>query len=125
METGEDFTSGWLPTLDTDIRISPQNIVDYKFYEKPMSSNMTVQKGSAMEENAKIKTLSNDLTRRLLNTSVRLGMEEKIKVIDAYSQKLLNAGFGLDQVRRIVTNGIKGFERIVAERGQETTPKFS
>ena len=37
----------------------------------------------------------------------------------AYSQKLLNAGFGLDQVGRIVTNGIKRYERRVSERMRE------
>ena len=48
METGEDFSSGWLATLDTDLKVTEENRVDYKCYEKPMSSNITVQKLSAM-----------------------------------------------------------------------------
>ena len=98
METHENFDSGWLPTLDTDIRVTEQNIVDYNFYEKPMASNMCIQKKSAMEENSKMKTLANDLTRRLLNTSERLSMDERIKVVDDYSQKLFNSGYTLEQV---------------------------
>ena len=43
METCDDFTSGWLATLDTDIRISEMNRIDYKYYEKPESSNICIQ----------------------------------------------------------------------------------
>ena len=105
METSDDFPMGWLATLDTELRVTANNIVDYNFYEKPMSSNVTVQRMSAMEENSKMKTLSNDLIRRLLNTSERLGLEDRIKVVDKYSQKLLNSGFKIEQVRTIVVNG--------------------
>ena len=40
METEEDFVSGWLPTLDTDLRVVNNNTVQYTFYEKPVSSNV-------------------------------------------------------------------------------------
>ena len=80
-----------------------------------MSSNMVVQKSSAMDENSKMKILANDLTRRLLNTSESLGMNAKVKAVDMYSQKLTNSGYRVDQVRRIVINGIKGYEKRVQE----------
>ena len=80
-----------------------------------MFSNVSVQRMSAMEEKSKMKTLSNDLIRRLLNTSERLGLEDRIKVVDKYSQKLLNSGFKIEQVRTIVVNGVKGYERKVKE----------
>ena len=76
---------------------------------------MGVQKVSAMEENSKMKTLANDLTRRLLNTSETLGLEERVRVVDNYSQKLVNSGFGIIQVRKIIINGILGYERRVKE----------
>ena len=80
-----------------------------------MASNMCIQKKSAMEENSKMKTLANDLTRRLLNTSERLSMDERIKVVEDYIQKLFNSGYTLEQVRRIITNGIKGYEKKLTE----------
>ena len=58
---------------------------------------------------------TNDLTRRLLNTSESLGMNAKVKVVDMYSQKLTNSGYRVDQVKRIVINGIKGYEKRVQE----------
>ena len=69
---------------------------------------MCLQKMSAMDTNSKMKILSNDLIRRMLNTSEMMGLEERIKIVDEYSQKLLNSGYGLDQVRRIVIKGNSG-----------------
>ena len=119
METQEDFPSGWLATLDTDLQVTEENRVEYKYYEKPMSSNMVMQKSSAMDENTKMKILANDLTRRLLNTSESLGMDAKISVVDQYSQKLMNSGFRVEQIRRIVINGIKAYEKRVQESRSE------
>ena len=63
-----------------------------------------------MEENGKIQILSNDLVRRLCNTMESLGAREQHLVVDGYAQKLLNSGYGKEQVRKIVVNGIKGYE---------------
>ena len=115
METENEFPNGWLPTLDTELKMMADNRVEYRFFEKPMSSNMGVQRLSAMEKNAKIQTLSNDLTRRLLNTSETLGIKERIMVVNQYSQKLVNSGFKIEQTRRIVINGIQGYEKRVKE----------
>ena len=115
METGEDFASGWLPTLDTDLKVKEDNQVQYTFYEKPVSSNVCIQKNSAMDQNSKMKILANDLIRRLLNTSEAMGIEERIKIVDQYSQKLINSGYGVDQVQKIIINGIKGYERRLKE----------
>ena len=34
METVEDFSNGYLPTLDTEIGVTKQNRIEYRFYEK-------------------------------------------------------------------------------------------
>ena len=54
VESGEDFEGGWLPTLDTNLKVDNTNQVQIKFYEKDTCSKKTVQMDSAMEENAKI-----------------------------------------------------------------------
>merc|ERR1712020_661546 len=54
METGEDEGfDGWLPTLDTSLRVNEANKVEYKFYEKPTSSNRCLPASSAMNINTK------------------------------------------------------------------------
>ena len=34
-KVGGEFPEGWLPTLDNALRVSPQNQVEFRFYEKP------------------------------------------------------------------------------------------
>ena len=105
-----DMFNGWLPTLDTCVRINENNEVEYNYYEKDTCANMTVQAKSAMNLNTKIQILSQDMIRRLLNTKEELGAKNRGAVIDRYARKLLLIGFDKEQTRKIVKNGIKGFE---------------
>ena len=103
MESGRDFEGGVLPTLDLVLWVRPEdNKTLYSFYEKPMASNMVIQKTSAMPENMRMSTLNQEMTRRMMNTSELVPMEQRLKVVDEYGQKLTNSGYGLDQVRRVV-----------------------
>ena len=63
-----------------------------------------------MGEGALIQTLSNDLFRRLMNNSEDQGATQKGQIVDEYGQKLMNSGFEGAQMKRIVLNGIKGYE---------------
>ena len=47
METADDF-NGVLPTLDLELWVREDNKTMYSFYEKPMSSNMVIQRSSSM-----------------------------------------------------------------------------
>ena len=110
IETEEDFYDGWLPTLDTKLKVTRSNQVLHGYFEKPTNSNVTLQRRTAMGEDSKLQILSNDLIRRLKNNAEELGEGAKVKIVDDYSQKLLNSGFRGEQLQRIVTNGIKGYE---------------
>ena len=35
VETGEEYQSNWLPTLDMSLSVRGDNIILYQFYEKP------------------------------------------------------------------------------------------
>ena len=84
---------------------------------------MTVQQKSAMNENVKLQVLSNDMVRRLLNSSEVLGSSEKARVVDMYAQKLMNSGYSKEQVVRIIVAGIKGYEGKL-ERSQKYGSKL-
>ena len=91
-------------------KVDRSNQVLFGFYEKPTSSNLTVQRRTAMGEDAKLQILSNDLIRRLKNNSEELGQGAKLQIVDDSAQKLVNSGFKGEQLRRIISNGIKGYE---------------
>ena len=62
-----------------------------------------------MGENSKYQTLSQELIRRFMNTSNGLPEEEYWQIIDNYADKLKNSGYKLEQIRRIVLAGAKGY----------------
>ena len=99
------------------------NQVVFKYFEKETCSQQTVQKMSAMGENQKITILSQDLIRRLMNTNTceSLGLEEKSRIVDQY-KKIRNSGISIDQTRRIIVNGIKGYESKKRRREKEGRP---
>ena len=69
-------------------------MVLHSFYEKPTNSNVTIQRRTAMGEDSKIQILSNDLVRRLKNSSEELGNGAKVEIVDNYTQKLTVRGRG-------------------------------
>ena len=111
METGDDFAEGKLPTLDTNLWVGEDNMVHYEFFEKSMALNQVLQKDSALPENSKISSLTNEMVRRMQNTSELLSDQVRIRVVDDFAQKMINSGYQLEQVRRVVMGGLKGYER--------------
>ena len=109
-EIGGEFDDGWLPTLDTALRVTPENKIEYKFYEKPEGAKTTIQVRTAMGENARNQTLSQEMVRRLMNTSEGLPENYYWEITDNYVTKLHNSGYSLEQIRKIILAGIKGFE---------------
>ena len=116
-ELGEE-EGGWLPTLDLQVRVEDNNIVSFRYYEKPTVTNVMVQRRSAMGENEKIQTLTNDMVRRLASTDPRQKNATKVKVVDQFTKKILTSGYNLQQTRRIVLGGIRGWRRRI-ERAKE------
>ena len=72
IEIGDDFDDGKLPTLDLKIWIQLVGncrIVVFEYYEKPMKTNLVLQSHSAISENTKVSSLSQEVVRLLKNCS--------------------------------------------------------
>ena len=114
----------WLPTLDIQIRVEKGNRVSYQYFEKPTTTNVTVQKRTALEENTKNQILANELMRRLGNTDREQNRRVKSTVIDQFATKLLTSGYSLNQTRRITLNGVRGWEKRRTRALQERSRLF-
>jgi hypothetical protein len=101
VETSEDFADGWLPTLGFKIRVSKSNIIEYSFYEKPTTSNRCLQAETALNHNCLIRSLGNEVDRRLDGFTKSMGVREKVAALDTFSQKLIKSGHSLATVRNI------------------------
>ena len=102
------FSDGWLPTLDVALRVSPQSQIEFKFWEKPTHNNRTIDRKSSMGENMRQQVLSQEIERRLGNTCEGLEKTVYEGIINDVCQKMVNSGYEVDQVRKIVVAGIKG-----------------
>ena len=114
METEEDFENAWLPTLDTELKVDDKkNIIMYRFFEKPTNPNTVLHFRTAMAEDSKIRSLTNEVIRRLLTTGEMIPDEARCQILDNFAQKMKNSGYGLLQIRRVILGGIKGYEKMV------------
>ena len=76
MELEEDFPDNKLPTLDCRVWIestenSPPQF-NFSFFEKTMNSRFVILENSAMSYKQKFAILSQEVIRRMLNTSDRI-----------------------------------------------------
>ena len=114
VETEEDFQDGWLPTLDFKLRVNNNNVIEYAFYEKPMASNQCLQTDTALNQNCLIRSLGNEVIRRLDAFNETVEIEMRIDALDIFCQKMINSGHSIDTVRSILVSGVKGYDRRVA-----------
>ena len=118
VETSEEFSDGWLPTLDFKLRGNSNNIIEYAFYEKPTTSDKCLQSDTALNHNCMIKSLSNEFERRLDKFSSTVVLNERVEALDSFSQKMISSGPTVQAARNIPVNGIKSHLRRV-ERSRE------
>ena len=53
----------------------------------------------------------NELTRRFEELGAKIELEEKIEIINHYTQQLLNSGYSVDKIRDIIVSSLKGIQR--------------
>ena len=122
VETEEDFEDGWLPTLDIKLRVDEENQIQYTFFEKPTGSDKCLQASTALNQNCLVRSLNNEVMRRLGNMSDHIQMSDKVEVLDKFCQKMTNSGHTLEVVRRSMISGLRGHLRKVERCKQEGKP---
>ena len=130
-EITEDFNNGRLPTLDFELWVNEKENettgeddrgkIYYSFYEKEVSSRFCLMEKSAMAENSKNSTLSQEVIRRMLNTSELLPQGERNQVLEKFISKLEISGYNRAQIKNIIMSGLKGYEsKVQRSRKQKT-----
>ena len=92
VELGEDFIDGKLPSLDVAIWVVDRNRIMYEFFEKTMATNLMVEATSALSKEVKLSTLSEEVSRRLRNTSPRLESSGRLEILEKACVKMKTSG---------------------------------
>ena len=111
-ELEEDFGEGWIPTLDTKVRMTPEGKIEYRFYEKEMASEFTLMDTTAISDQMKQATGTSKVIRRLMNTEDEEAQQVKDKILEDYIRKLEKSKYPEQKIRKIMMTGITAYERI-------------
>ena len=89
--------------------------VAFKFYKKPVSRPTIINANTAMAAKVKRETTSNELMRRLLNTSRGLpGSEEDMRVaVNQFMVEMRDSGYGEGYRKDTLYNTMRGYRRKV------------
>ena len=112
-ESQEDFTDGFLPTLDFKTRVKTNGMVEYIFYRKPMANNLVLQHGTALSKGCVYSSLRQELVRMLLNTDLGQGIETRIELVEQFTQLLVNSGHHYRYIKSIIMQALTKFSYMV------------
>ena len=62
-------------------------------------SNRCLQSETALNQNCLIRSLGNEVGRRLDSFSGSVGVEMRVEALDRFSQKMLNSGHKVETIR--------------------------
>ena len=104
------------------MRVTATNQIEYRFFEKPTSSKMCLQADTALAQNGLVQYLVQDVMRRMLNCSSHIPIVSRREVIDNFGQKMVNSGHTIQEVRRILISGLKGWRSKLDRRKTTNQP---
>ena len=112
-DTPSQNDNGMMPVLDLQIWCE-EDKVKFKFYEKPMVSNLVLQRWSAFSWNMKKTSLAGEVARRLLNCSPDLVDDVyEEEVIDKLRWKMMLSGYSEKEREIIVREGKARYANIL------------
>ena len=89
--------------------------IKFEFYEKDVSSKTVVMEKSTIPIKTKISTLSQEVLRRMRNTSRNVKKERREEILTEFMKKLKRSGYNAKTRREILIAGMKGYMRLVKE----------
>ena len=120
-----EHNSGWMPLLATEVKVAEDNTIDYRFYEKPISSKYVMMRNSAMSARVKMNTLTQEVIRRLRNTRTTLPWADfQAPILTKFSKKMKRSGYSENYRNEVIRSGILGFERQLEASRSGVKPLF-
>ena len=118
-----DFTDNFLPTLDFATHVMDDGYIKYKFYNKPMSSNLVLQNGTALSKGCIFSSLRQELVRRMYNTDEEMGSQHRVELVNDFIQLLVNSGHKFVYIKSIILQGLTKFVYMVSRAKLPPTDK--
>ena len=114
-----------VPMLDTKVWIDEEDKIYHQFFEKPTKSKMVISKESAMPLSKKIDILSNEVFRRLHNTSHDIEWENKVPILEKFMIELKLSGYSENDRAEILKSGVRRYEELKEKEARGIRPFYS
>ena len=101
-----------------------QCYIKYKFFSKPMSSNLLLMNGTALSKSCVFSSLRQDLVRRLLNTDYSEGIDRRLEIINRFIQLMVNSGHKFQYVKSVVLQAISKYLYMVQRSSVDENNKI-
>ena len=109
VDTEEKHENYKIPMLDVEVWRVGKCEIRHQFYEKKVASNRVIGAKSAMPENTKIATLSQEIVRRMQNTGRDVDEQNRVKILDDFMIKLSRSKYNEKQRMEILKSGLNGY----------------
>ena len=120
-----NHASGWMPLLATQVRVTDDNTIDYKFFEKEIASKYVMMRNSAMSARVKMNCLTQEVIRRLRNTRESLDWDEiKAPILTNFCKKMARSGYPESYRAEVIKSGVVGYERQLEASRSGQKPLF-
>ena len=97
-----------------------RKVVLHSFYKKPMANRVPNVRESAVPDGHKMATISQEIIRRLKNTSRDLPVQEMERVLKEYMDELILGGYNLEFRVKVLTSAMKGYMKMYNDQKEGT-----
>ena len=114
-----------LPILDMEVWTDVEGNILYRHYEKDVSRKTVLHSKSAHSAACKRGVHTQEIVRRLLNTSQRLKWEDEVApVVTEYMRRMKNAGYGENYRKEVLKHAIRIYDKKREEHMQGIQPMY-
>ena len=110
-----------MPILDMQMAVRKNKVV-YQFFKKPMANQFTMLARSALPDQVKRSTLTNDAMRRLLCCSPDLKEQERVEVMEEYTRTLQRSGYSQKFRHEVIADAVQGHANMVRREEEGGRP---
>jgi hypothetical protein len=117
-----------MPCLDLQLWLERDNEgharVRHRYFEKPMTPNIVMQKSSAMSYDVKKATMISEGFRRLYNNDPHTTKEEVSSDINRFLAKMLMSGYGERERLTFIKRSLERYAKKVSEKETKGIPMY-
>ncbi len=81
----------------------------HSYYEKPVTSKLVMMESTALPKHQKYTTLTQEVIRRMKNTSRVIPTQERVSILQKFLRKMEDSGYNKKMREDIIRAGLKGY----------------